>query len=203
MRNALKVFTRAVLCVLAAAVLLTAGINGWVLLSAADRVETPEQAALHDAELIVVLGCGIRGNQPSPLLRDRLECAAALYEATGIPLLMSGGESEVRVMRRFAREAGVPEEDILTDPYGLSTYDSMHRLRSVYGVKTVLIVTQRYHLSRAVYIAGRLGIDAYGAVSDHTDFVDQFRRDVREVFARVKDFIWCVFKPLPAASQNG
>ena len=100
-------------------------------------------------------------------------------------------------MRDYALEAGVPAADIFMDHAGFSTYESMYRALEVFQVDSVVVVTQEYHLYRAVYVARSLGLDAVGVASDPRQYTAQFYRDAREILARNKDFFYCVFKPLP------
>lgn len=154
-------------------------------------------------DCILILGCGVVGKTPSPMLEDRLLTGIALYEKGAAPkLLMSGDNSkldydEVNVMKDFAINAGIESENIFMDHAGLSTYESMYRAKEIFGAKKVLIVTQGYHLYRAVYDARRLGLDAYGVAADLRTYRGQIFRDVREVFARVKDVAYCIIKPQP------
>ena len=102
------------------------------------------------------------------MLRDRLDEGIALYKAGCAPkILMSGDHgseyyNEVSVMKNYAIKQGVPSEDIFLDHAGFSTYESMYRARAIFGAEKVVIVTQKYHLTRAVYNAKNLGMDAYG-----------------------------------------
>ncbi len=117
-------------------------------------------------------------------------------------LLMSGDHGrkdydEVNSMKKYAMEQGIPDEDIFMDHAGFSTYESMYRARDVFAAKRILIVTQSYHLSRAVYIARKLGLEAYGVPSDLQSYTRQFIYDTREILARDKDFIFTVLKPEP------
>ncbi len=104
---------------------------------------------------------------------------------------------EVNVMRTYAEEDGIPTEHIFMDHAGFSTYESMYRARDIFCAKKIVIVTQGYHLSRAVYIARSLGLEAYGVASDYQTFAGQKIRDIREVLAREKDFLYTIFKPKP------
>ena len=191
------------LSVLGAAALF--GINAWVTQSTQNRILSPEEAAqLADIDCILVLGCLVKNNGiPSDMLHDRLKRGVALYEAKAAPkLLMSGDHGrtdydEVDAMKQFAVDAGVPAEDVFMDHAGFSTYESMYRAREIVGAKKILIVTQEYHLYRALYIAGQFGLDAYGVSSDYHRYAGQEARDLREVLARVKDFATCIFKPDP------
>ena len=153
-------------------------------------------------DYVLVLGCRVYGNgDVSAMLYDRVKTACELYHL-GVcdRLLMSGDNqskyyNEVDPMKQVAIKQGVPEEAIVTDPYGLSTYDSVVRLLEQFQGKRVVIVTQRYHLHRALYIAQKLGIDAYGVSADLRPYFGQFKREVREIFARCKDVVYAQKRP--------
>lgn len=191
------------ICVLGAAIV--AGINLWVTGSVRRHILSQEQAAaLADVDCIIVLGCGVRSDgTPSPMLEDRLKRGVALYQQGAAPkLLMSGDHGteyydEVNVMKRYAVNAGVPSEDVFMDHAGFSTYDTMSRANRIFGAKKVIVVTQQYHLYRAVYLAQAMGMETYGVASDYRQYSGQFARDVREVLARVKDFGMAILKPDP------
>ncbi|MBO4733177.1 MAG: YdcF family protein [Clostridia bacterium] len=180
-------------------------INGYVKASSRDRLLTFDDAIkLEDIDCIIVLGCQVRGDGSlSDMLRDRLNEALELYNAGAAPkLLMSGDHgqteyNEVGAMKNFAVENGVPKEDVFMDHAGFSTYETIYRAKEVFEAKKVIIVTQEYHLYRALYIAKRLGVEAYGVSSDLNVYGGQSFRDFREILARNKDFIKCIFKPKP------
>ena len=193
---------------LAAALLLFTPflIDRTVVSAAAPYIVSAEGASSVQADCVLVLGAGVWENdQPSPVLRDRLLSGIALYESGAGPrLLMSGDHGrkqydEVNTMKAFAMERGVPSEDIFMDHAGFSTYESMYRARDIFQAQRVVIVTQQYHLYRAVYIARALGLDAYGvAVPDiYTAQAYRTARNIREMLARVKDFCYCAVKPMP------
>ena len=181
------------------------GINAWVVQTSASRILTPEEAAaLQDVDCILVLGCGVYGNgQPTPMLADRLQRGIELYQAGASgKLLMSGDHGqadydEVNVMKNYALEQKIPSSDIFMDHAGFSTYESMYRARDVFQAKKIIIVTQKYHLYRAVYIAKALGLDAYGVAADYRTYAGQVSRDIREILARNKDFLTSIFQPKP------
>ena len=186
-------------------VLSVLGINLFVKSSVKANILTQEQAAqLQDIDCIIVLGCQVRSDgTPSHMLEDRLRRGVALYELGAAPkLLMSGDHGnvnydEVDAMKHYAVDAGIPSQDVFMDHAGFSTYETMARAKDVFQAKKVLIVTQTYHLYRAMYIAEQFGIEAYGVAAEYREYSGQFNRDVREVLARVKDFGMCIFKPDP------
>ena len=181
------------------------GIDFYVRSSTKDRIISPEDvSSVSDADCILVLGAGIRTDgSPSPMLQDRLNTGIELYQNNAAPkLLMSGDHgrkkyNEVQTMKDIALDQGVPSEDVFMDHAGFSTYDSLYRARDVFQARKVIIVTQKYHLYRALYIARSLGLDAWGISADTRRYRGQSQRDFREILARDKDFFVSVFKPLP------
>ena len=181
------------------------GVDNWVVNTTASRILTADEAAkLEGVDCILVLGCGVYADgQPSAMLEDRLRRGVALYESSAAPkLLMSGDHGltdydEVNVMKKYALERNIPSTDIFMDHAGFSTYESLYRARDIFGAKRVVIVTQEYHLYRALYIAKALGLDAYGISADYRPYAGQIVRDLREILARNKDFVTSIFKPKP------
>ncbi len=180
------------------------GINYYVKTSVQKRILSKQEAALQNADCILVLGAGVREDgTPSPLLQERLEMGIALYEAGASPkILMSGdhgraGYDEVNKMKEYALERGISTHDVFMDHAGFSTYESMYRAKEVFQAKKVIIVTQQYHLYRALYVAEKLGLDAYGVAADQTVYSGQFYREIREILARNKDFIMACIQPKP------
>ncbi len=179
-------------------------VNAYVKHSVNDRMISAEEAQSIDADCILVLGAGVSDDGvPSLLLRDRLDTGIELYQS-GVSdrLLMSGDHGrknydEVNSMKDYAVSKGACAEEVFADHAGFSTYESMYRAKEVFGVDTVIIVTQEYHLYRALYIAEQLGLDAYGVPCKDIRYSGQDYRDAREVLARNKDFIYCMFKPEP------
>ncbi|MBQ8497451.1 MAG: YdcF family protein [Clostridia bacterium] len=147
----------------------------------------------------IVLGAKVhKGGRLSDMLRDRMETAIALYHAGTVDTLLLSGDgrgewSEVKYMKLYAMEKGVPEDAILEDPEGFSTYESISRAKELYHLDSLLIVTQKYHLYRAIYIAEDLDMYAKGASADLETYAGQFYRDIREILARIKDFGLCLF----------
>lgn len=192
------------LIALALAVLVAVGaINLYMIISTKDRIITEQVAADLDADCILVLGAAIWGKRPSPMLEDRLLTGIELYNmGASERILMSGDHGshdydEVNVMKTYAIENGLPSSHIFMDHAGFSTYSSMYRARDVFLAEKVVIVTQRYHLYRALYLAEKMGIDAYGIPSDPRSYSGQTMRDLREILARSKDFVKVVLEPSP------
>ncbi len=181
------------------------GINGYVKLSTKQKILSVDEATkLENVDCILVLGCGVLPNgTPSAMLTDRLKQSIALYDSGAAPkLLMSGDHGqtdydEVNTMKQYAVDAGVPSYDIFMDHAGFSTYESLYRARDIFQAKKIIIVTQKYHLHRALHIAKSLGLEAYGVAADLRNYGGQTFRDVREILARNKDFLTSVFKPKP------
>lgn len=185
-------------------VLIVFSINGYIKASTKKRIIIPEEAAnLEPFDCILVLGAGVWGDRPTYMLEDRLKYGIDLYKmGVSDRLLMSGDHGqknydEVNVMKDYAINEGVSSSAIFMDHAGFSTYESLYRARDVFEAKKILIVTQEYHLYRALYVADQLGIEAYGVASNPREYAGQTNRDVREVLARVKDFLYVIVKPKP------
>lgn len=201
----IKIVSIGLACMLTLGIVSVLWINARVKAVTKPRILSVDQAKqLDGVDCIIVLGCQVRDDGSlSDMLHDRLWRSVQLYEeGVSAKLLMSGDHgqadyNEVGAMKQYAVDNGVPSEDVFMDHAGFSTYETMYRAKEVFGAEKVVIVTQEYHLYRAVYIAKQLGLDAYGVSSDLQNYVGQFNRDVREVAARCKDFVMCIFKPEP------
>ena len=189
----LKITLICVLSLLLASMIAILSINTFIKITAEDAIASGDTPTGYDC--ILVLGASVRYDQPSHMLEDRLLTAIELYKNGAAPkLLMSGDHGsedydEVGVMKSFAISHGVPSEDIFMDHAGFSTYESVYRAIEIFGAKKIIIVTQKYHLYRALYIAEQYEIEAVGVSADLRGYRGQIYRDLREVFARVKDFI--------------
>ncbi len=189
---------------LVAALAITA-LNGYVCGRSAEHILTEEEAVLlEDVDCILVLGCSVRSDgTPSAMLRDRVETGIRLYkQGIANKILMSGDHgqdtyNEVQVMKNMAVEAGIPDEDIFMDHAGFSTYESVYRAKEIFQTKKVVIVTQKYHLYRAIYAAEELGMSAMGVSADVQQYAGQWMREIREIAARVKDFFAAGLKVEP------
>ena len=179
-------------------------INRYVISSETDSIISPQDTAqLKNVDCIIVLGCYVDNGTPSEMLEDRLLQGIDLYQTgSSGKMIMSGDHGrttydEVNTMKQFAIDQGVPSEDVFMDHAGFSTYESIYRARDIFQAKKVIIVTQKYHLYRALYIADKLGLEAYGVASDQREYYGQTYRDLREILARNKDFWTTIFQPKP------
>lgn len=177
-------------------------VNFYVVLSTKSRIISIDEAKdLTDVDCILVLGAGVYGNKPRPMLEDRILTGIELYNnSVAKKIIMSGDHGqedydEVNVMKSYAIDEGINSSDIFMDHAGFSTYDSIYRLKEIFEVDKVVIVTQEYHLYRALYIAKELEIEAYGVSANLRDYPGQFKREVREILARDKDLVKVIFKP--------
>ena len=193
-RTVLKILSIAVVIGLIL-VLIGACINLYVVHTGGKQIYTVEQMRGSKADCILVLGAGLKPDgSPSDMLRDRLSFACDLWEeGVSDTVLVSGDRAsesydEVTAMKNYLLAHGVPEKAILEDPKGYSTSESLKRAKDVFGYENVVVVTQRYHLYRALYIAQKTGLDAKGVNSDPYTYRGQVLRDIREFAARIKDF---------------
>ena len=196
------------MCIMAAAAaVIVLGIN-FIVVGMGGRDLVSEKDMLKEssfrADCIIVLGAQVKADgTPSKMLRDRLDEGIRLYEAGAAPkILMSGDDgqveyNEVAAMAAYAEDAGVSKKDLFLDHAGFSTYESMYRAQYIFGVKRAIVVTQKYHEYRALYIGQRLGMDVRGVSAADINYAFQGFRDIREVMARDKDFLQCIFWPKP------
>ena len=184
--------------------IIVLGMNLYVRISTNKQIiKENDYTELSDVDCIIILGAGIWGDKPSPMLEDRLLEGIKLYQnSVSDKIIMSGDHGrkeydEVNIMKNYAIEKGIPSENIFMDHAGFSTYESIYRAKDIFEAKKVVIVTQEYHLYRALYIANQLGLEAYGVGADPRQYVGATYRELREILARDKDFIKCIFKPQP------
>lgn len=176
-------------------------INFYVILSTKKNIVSLDELNEKDFDCILILGAGIRNNGPSPMLEDRLLTGIDLYEKNIAPKILVSGDhtksdyDEVNVMKNYLKEHNIPSKNIFMDHAGISTYDSIYRAKKIFGAQKIVIVTQDYHLYRAIYIAKKLEIEVYGVKANRKVYVNQFKREIREILARIKDFFKCITKP--------
>lgn len=181
------------------------GMNYYVKRIGGKNIIAPEDAIkLKDVDCIIVLGCRVKEEgKPSDMLSDRLKRGIELYKQGAAPKIIMSGDhgqkeyDEVNTMKQIAVDAGVLSSDIFMDHAGFSTYESIYRAKEIFQADKIVVVTQNYHLYRALYIAEKLGVEAYGVGSDYRTYWGQASREAREILARSKEFVNTIIKPKP------
>lgn len=147
-------------------------------------------------DAVMVLGASVYPDgTPSPVLEDRLRYAYDLYVSGKAPKILVSGDhgekdyDEVNTMRNYLIKMGIPKEDIFMDHAGFDTYDSMYRAKTIFKIEKLLVSTQKFHISRAVYIARKLGLDAYGYPCEDKSIYNMQYLYFRESLAKVKAVI--------------
>ena len=184
-------------------VIIITCINLYIIQTTNKQILKHEELEYENIDCIVILGAGVKGNNPSPMLEDRLITGIELYKKEITNKIIVSGDhgkeyyDEVNVMKDYLLKKQIPNENIFMDHAGFSTYDSIYRAKEIFQAKKIIIVTQKYHLYRALYIANELDIKAYGISADKREYRFQLKREIRELAARVKDFIKTIIKPNP------
>lgn len=174
-----------------------AGINIYIIEYAKPYIITAEEAENRNADCVIALGAQVLPDKtPCHQLYDRVQIASEIFrKGAGEKLLFSGDAKEpsrydeITAMKNVAAEYGIDEKDILSDPVGLNTYASMQNLKNEFSFSSCIVVTQEYHIYRSVYIARKMGIEAYGVCSDPRGYATIVYNEAREVLARCKAFI--------------
>lgn len=179
-------------------------------LHAWNKIHTAAEAP--SERVAIIFGAGLRRDgTPTAVLRDRVETGASLYfEGKVEKLLMSGDNqsayyNEPQAMRQYAISLGVPEEAIVTDSAGTRTYDTCYRAKAIFGVESALLVTQKFHLPRALFLCNALGVKAEGVEANNLNYrrSSLFFWNVREQFATFTAFMDVyVEKPTPILGQS-
>ncbi len=179
-------------------------INAYVALIGRQYIDNANDVPKADA--ILVLGAYVFPDGTlSNMLNDRLTTGYELYKSGKAQKILVSGDhgrrnyDEVNAMKSYLVGCGVPGQDVFMDHAGFSTYESIYRARDIFQVKKLLIVTQDYHLRRAVFIARELGLEAYGVPADLHDYGPvMYQYGLREIIARNKDFfLAAIIKPKP------
>jgi vancomycin permeability regulator SanA len=188
---------------------LFGALRVFMILSVRDDVYTTE--TIPPAQVAVVFGAGLnRDGTPSSPLRDRIDIAIQLYEEKKIKKVLMSGDNrfvyynEPEAMRQYALSQGLPDEDIVLDYAGRRTYDTCFRAKAIFGLENVILVTQNYHLPRALFLCKNLNLNANGVTADQTRYLRSryiFWR-VRELFASAASY-WDIYisKPVPVLGK--
>ena len=180
-----------------------------ILLYAAPRTFTMDDVPAE--RVAIVFGAGLRyDGTPTAILRDRVETAVQLHQQGKVDkLLMSGDNSfvdynEPEAMRQYALELGIPEEDIVLDYAGRRTYDTCYRAKAIFQVQSAILVTQSFHLPRALFLCNWFGVESTGVEANNIYFrkISRFLWNTRELFATTQA-AWDVYvtKPLPVLGE--
>ncbi|MGW1599454.1 SanA/YdcF family protein [Streptomyces eurythermus] len=173
----------------------------WLRLATADRLRTT--ADVPRAEVAVVFGAGLWHGEPSPYLAHRLDAAVALYRAGRIEVVLVTGDNsredydEPDAMRAYLTEHGVPDRRIVSDYAGFDTWDSCVRARRIFGVDRAVLISQDFHIRRAVALCEAAGVDSYGVGVAAEHDVTWYYGGTRELFAAGKAALDAVFRPDP------
>ncbi len=183
-------------------IILVFTFNGIVVGTVKNRIISMDDLKnLKDVDAILVLGCKVNPDGPSLMLDKRLEKGVEVYNTIGTKLLLSGDHGqeeydEVNTMKEYIVNQDINLDDVFLDHAGFSTYDSIYRAKNIFGIKKMIIVSQKYHLFRALYIAQELGIEAYGIEANNIPYKSiNIKNEIREVLARDKDFFKTIIKP--------
>jgi len=203
-RNMMVVLTIIFITIVFIIIALVLGINFYVVASSKSSIVSEKQAMeLENIDCILILGAQALKDRPSHMLEDRLTKGISLYHNGVAPKIIMSGDhgreeyDEVNIMKDYAIKNNVKSEDIFMDHAGFSTYESIYRAKEIFKAKKIVIVTQEYHLYRAVYVAKQLGLEAYGIATDPKLYSGQAYRELREILARDKDWFQCIIKPEP------
>lgn len=180
-------------------------VNIIVLGSTRSYILNLEQAEeLEDVDCVLVLGCYVRpSGVMSGMLYDRMNKGIEVYNVANTKNMIVSGDhgrdeyDEVNTMKSYALSQGLTKDNVYMDHAGFSTYESMYRAREIFAAKRIIIVTQGYHLPRAIYNARSMGMEAYGVAAADRHYGNELRDEIREAIARVKDVGYCIFKPKP------
>ncbi len=186
-------------------------IRTGILVHSRPKIFLPEDVP--EAPVALVLGAGLnRDGSPGVVLRDRVETAAELYFSGKVEKLLMSGDNisqyynEPGAMFEYALSLGVPGEDIVLDPAGIRTYDSCYRARDIFGVNQLIIVTQSFHLPRALFICNALNIEAYGVTADDANYnrrgyIFWWAREIPASSAAIWDVFFAQPTPLPGQPE--
>ncbi|MFC1466553.1 MAG: vancomycin high temperature exclusion protein [Candidatus Brachytrichaceae bacterium NZ_4S206] len=193
------------------AIILLIGVpllaRGFTMVFARSRIYAAPEAVPHH-RVAIVFGAEARNGRPSAVLYDRIASAVALYKAGAVDKLLMSGDNrfanynEPGVMRQTALQLGVPDADIVLDYAGRSTYDTCYRAREIFGLREAVLVTQAYHLDRAIFTCSALGVASVGYPADERRYARMRWFQIREIGATLKA-LWDVFvaRPLPVLGE--
>ena len=202
--NKIKIILVSIISILIIISIIILSLNTYVVKTTKKQIKTENElkeiVKKESVDFAIIFGAGVYGTTPSEMLKERLETGISLYKNKIVrKLLMSGDHGkkyydEVTVMKNYAVEKGIPPENIYIDYAGFSTYDTVIRAKEIFTIKNAILVTQEYHLYRALYIGKSLGIKVYGISATKHKYIGQLYREIREILARNKDIFKCKLK---------
>ena len=199
-----RILVRLLMVVTIATLIAVLAVDAQV--AAVGRAKIVSLADAKACDCVIIPGASVTiARQPSLILQDRLDVALEFYKSGRTKRILVSGDhgqkyyDEVNVMRKYLMDQGVPAEAIFMDHAGFDTYDTMYRARDVFQVRSALVVTQEFHLLRALYIGEQLGLEVEGVTSDLHLYSRAGYYRLREYFARMKAFLDCeVFHAQPS-----
>ena len=184
-------FLRLILIIIVFTLMITLFINVYMIKSAQNQIVSLNNEELYNnVDAILVLGCKVYTNGPSEMLEKRLDKAEEIYKFNNTKIILSGDHGrndydEVNIMKDYLLNSDINSKDIFLDHAGFSTYDSIYRAKNIFGAKKIIIVTQKFHMYRALFIANALDIEAYGIVAnDINNRSILLKNEIREIFRR-------------------
>ena len=182
--------------------LMTLFINYYMINTTKEKiVDINSIGDIKDIDAIIILGCKVNENRPSLMLARRLDKGIDVYNKLHTKIILTGDHGkneydEVNVMRDYMLSSSVPIEDIFLDHAGFNTYDSIYRAKYIFEAKKVILITQKYHMYRALYLANSLNLEAIGIVADDIPQKGiMFKNEIREILSRDKNFFKGLIKP--------
>lgn len=175
--------------------------SAWTHATAADRLRSTADAPA--AEVAVVFGAGLWRGRPTPYLANRLDAAAELYRSGRVKVVLVTGDNsrteydEPDAMRTYLTGKGVPGDRIVSDFAGFDTWDSCVRAKEIFGVERAVLISQGFHIRRAVALCEAAGVESYGVGVDDEHDATWYYGGTREVFAAGKAALDAAFKPEP------
>lgn len=183
-------------------VITTIFINVYMIESTKNNIiDVNDIELIENIDAVVVLGCKAYAEGPSLMLKKRLDKTIELYNKVNNKIILTGDHGtkeydEVNVMKNYVLENKIPRQDVFLDHAGFNTYDSLYRVKEVFNARKIVVITQKYHLYRALYIAKHLGIEAYGIIADDIPYKGiMIKNEIREILSRDKNFFKVILKP--------
>ena len=197
----MKRVSRFIISIFLIIIIVIVAVNSLILFTTKPYIYNKDSQILN-AQAAIILGASVLPDRSlSPILKDRVDTAIQLYNAKKVSKILVSGDNgtvtynEVNPVRIYLLNKGVLDQDIFLDHAGFDTHSTMYRARDIFKVDSVLIVSQSFHLPRAVFIAHYLGINAYGVNADGGKIL--FSNYIREVFANEKAILYLIFNIKP------